>query len=223
MLFRTRIYPFESVVEIVRPERVAGANPLFQVAFVWQNDMNEPFKLEGIKSEVIKGDQRTAIFDISLALREIGDTIEGEIEYNMDIIKPETIKRLKSHFLILINNLIANPDSPVNSVPIISEDEIKIISEINNTATDYPKDKTLVELFEGIAAMFPDKTALVFKGESCTYRQLNEKSNQLARTLQGIRSEQEYSCGPFYRQVTGNDNRDAGNFKGWWLLCTFRS
>ncbi|HUV00820.1 MAG TPA: amino acid adenylation domain-containing protein, partial [Bacteroidales bacterium] len=176
---------FEDVVEIIKPERVSGANPLFQVAFVWQNNLYVPVpvKLDGVRSEVIKGDQRTATFDLSIAMWENGDIIEGEIEYNIDIIKPETIKRLKEHFLLLINNLTANINMPVNSVPMISDEEIKMISEINNTSTDYPRDKTMVELFEGIVTMFPDKIAIAFKGESYTYRQLNKKSNQLARIL----------------------------------------
>jgi amino acid adenylation domain-containing protein len=175
--------PFENVVEIVNPERVIGANPLFQVAFVWQNNLYVPVNLDGVNGEVIKGDQRTATFDLSIAMWENADIIEGEIEYNMDIIKPETIKRLKEHFLVLVHNLTANINLPVNSVSMITDEEIKLFSEINITSTDYPRDKTMVELFQEKVAIFPDKTAVTFKGESITYRHLNEKSNQLARLL----------------------------------------
>ena len=42
---------------------------------------------------------------------EEGDHIEGEIEYNTDLIRPETIKRLKAHFTGLIENLTEDPET----------------------------------------------------------------------------------------------------------------
>jgi surfactin family lipopeptide synthetase A len=181
--------PFESIVEIAKPDRTLNANPLFQVALAWQNNLSVPIKLEGVVSETVKGKARAPIFDITLYLWEDGDVIEGEIEYNMDILKTETIIRLKNHFLTLVNNLIENIDVPVNTVSIISDEEKKMIDDINKTASKYPKEKTISQLFEEEASMFPNHIAISFKEESYTYRLLNEKANQLARTLReyGVR------------------------------------
>jgi bacitracin synthase 3 len=174
---------FEKVVDLLNPERSSGANPLFQVAFAWQNNLSVPIKLDGIKSETIKGKERAPIFDITFYLWENGDVIEGEIEYNMDVLKTETIIRLKDHFLILVNNLVANIDIPVSSVSMISEEEKKIIESVNDTYTDYPRDKTICQLFEEQVKLFPDKTAVSFRGSCLTYKQLNERANQLSHTL----------------------------------------
>ena len=175
--------PFEKVVEIVNPDRAINVNPLFQVAFDWQNDLSIPFKLNGIRSERITGDARGSIFDLTLSLFENGDIIEGEIEYNIEIIKPETAARLKNHFITLLNSLTENLNTPISSISLISEEEIRIISSVNNTHINYPKDKTIVQLFEDQVRLYPNKTAVVFKGSSISYKQLNEKTNQLARVL----------------------------------------
>ncbi|WP_143328842.1 amino acid adenylation domain-containing protein, partial [Clostridium beijerinckii] len=54
---------------------------------------------------------------------------------------------------------------------------------------DYPKDKTIQELFEEQVEKTPDNIAIVFEDKKLTYRELNEKSNSLARLLRekGVR------------------------------------
>jgi non-ribosomal peptide synthetase component F len=47
------------------------------------------------------------------------------------------------------------------------------------------KNKLLHELFEEQVENTPDHLAVIFKDKNLTYRELNELSNQLARTLRG--------------------------------------
>src|SRR3972149_5742457 len=61
----------------------------------------------------------------------------------------------------------------------------KLLYEFNDTGADFPRDKVLQELFEEQAEKTPHATAIVFKDKKLTYRELNERSNQLARTLRG--------------------------------------
>lgn len=53
----------------------------------------------------------------------------------------------------------------------------------NNTNVDYPKNKTIVDLFEEQVEKTPDNVAVVFEDKKLTYRELNEKANVLARLL----------------------------------------
>ena len=59
----------------------------------------------------------------------------------------------------------------------------QIIYEWNGTDKDYPRDKTINELFEEQVEKSPGSIALVFEGQRLTYRELNKKSNQLARHI----------------------------------------
>jgi len=181
---------FENLVELVRPERLANTNPLFQVAFAWQSNLKTSLNLSGIKSEIISGGQRSATFDITVALWENEDCIEGEIEFNEDILQHETIARFQNHFRVILECLVSQIDKPVTKISLISPVEMEMIEKVNDTVTDYPGNKTIIEIFQRIAAKHPDKVALSFKGQSITYKELNERANQLGRSLreQGVKA-----------------------------------
>jgi len=53
------------------------------------------------------------------------------------------------------------------------------------TASSYPSDKTIVELFEAQVAQTPEDEAIRFGDRSLTYRELNERANQAAAYLGG--------------------------------------
>ncbi len=175
--------PFEKIVNAVNPERINNINPLFQVSFAWQENMDASLGLNDIKSSRLVINGGVSPFDISLYMWENKGSIEGEFEYDTDILTSETITRLKNNFLCLLQSLVENPVAPIASIGMISEDEKKKIGAFTETYAEYPKEKTIVQFFEEQADMHPDKTAVVFKEKSLTYRQLNEKANQLARTL----------------------------------------
>jgi non-ribosomal peptide synthetase component F len=76
-------------------------------------------------------------------------------------------------------------DAPANSTPILSEAERqRLLVEFNDTSRDYPRDARVHELFEQQVERTPDAVALVFEDQQLSYRELNERSNRLARYLQ---------------------------------------
>ncbi|MFK8101164.1 MAG: amino acid adenylation domain-containing protein [Saprospiraceae bacterium] len=76
-------------------------------------------------------------------------------------------------------------------IEVLSEAEKSLLRQFNNTALDYPMDKTVVDLFEAQVAKYPQRTALSFHDQSLTYQALDERSNQLANYLraQGVKEE----------------------------------
>lgn len=179
-----RQMPFEKVVDIVKPERSSNTNPIFQTIFAWQDNLGTPLQLEGVTSSPVDGRNGTSVFDLGLYMWESGKCIEGEIEFNTDLLQRETIVRLRDNYITLLNNLADNYDvSNIDSLSILSESELLKIRDFAGIKTEYPKDKTIVQLFEEQVMLFPKKTSLVFNGKSLTYDELNRKANQLARTL----------------------------------------
>jgi len=175
--------PFEKIVETVNPDRAPGINPLFQVSLSWLNDMTGNMDLNGVVGERIHVTNGVSPFDFTFYMWEKGNTIQGEIEFSSDLLKKETAIRLKDSFLTLIKNTTDNFDASLNSISIISDEELNKIISFSGFHTDYPKNKSIIELFEEQVEKYPYKPAAVFNGESFTYSQLNEKANQLARTL----------------------------------------
>jgi non-ribosomal peptide synthetase component F len=66
---------------------------------------------------------------------------------------------------------------------ISSEERNQLIFEFNDTKVDYPKNKTIIDLFEEQVKKTPDNIAIVFKDVKLTYNELNEKTNQLGSYL----------------------------------------
>ena len=57
----------------------------------------------------------------------------------------------------------------------------QILFDFNNTKTQYPKDKTVAELFEEQVRLSPSKNAVFFEGNYMTYKELNEKSKSISK------------------------------------------
>src|SRR5690606_6045729 len=88
------------------------------------------------------------------------------------------------HLDNLIGQFSSTINIPLNSITFLSESEKhELLSTFNDTFFSYPKDKTIVSLFEDQVVRTPDAVAVVFEGVELTYRELNERSNQLAHYL----------------------------------------
>ena len=175
--------PFDKIVEAVNPPRIVGINPMFQISFSWVNNINFPIDLHGVRGKRITINKGVSPFDITFYMWENGDHIEGDIEYNSDILKAETVLRLRDHFIKLVDNLARNSETPVGRISLISDEEMEMIKEVNETSAPYSCNKTMLDLFEWRAAKDPDNVALISDAGSLTYRELNDKAKKLASVL----------------------------------------
>jgi len=179
--------PFEQLVEKLKPERNMSHSPLFQVMFVLQNAPMSGLELAGLSLTPLEAESVIAKFDLTLSMEETADGfLVGGLEYNTDLFERLTIERLIGHLKTLLNGLVANPQQPIHEFPLLAEAEQQQLLAWNDTATDYPRDKTIVDLFEEQVEQTPDAVAVVFKDQQLTYRELNIKANQLAHYLQNI-------------------------------------
>jgi amino acid adenylation domain-containing protein len=179
--------PFEKLVEELRPERDLSRNPLFQVMFVLQNTprpLPQPTPLSIERFDVLPA---TSLFDLSLYLREREGKLIGFVEYNTDLFDSSTIERMIGHFETLLEGIVADPERPISTLPLLTEAERhQVLVEWNDTETEYPKDVCIHELFEAQAATTPESIALEFEGKQLTYRELNRRANQLAHYLRRL-------------------------------------
>lgn len=80
--------------------------------------------------------------------------------------------------------MVTNENRKISEIDILPEKERKmILYDFNDTAAHYPKNKTIHQLFEEQAERTPENIALVFEEQKLTYRELNVKSNRLAKML----------------------------------------
>ena len=69
-------------------------------------------------------------------------------------------------------------------LPLLQDvDHQALVVEYNATSAPYPSDKTIVDLFSDQVTRSPDAEAIRFGDATLTYRQLDERSNQVAAYL----------------------------------------
>jgi len=181
--------PFEMLVEKLQPTRSLSHSPLFQVMFVLQNNEAAELALPDVEVSVVEAEYPIAKFDLTLHVAEQDGQLHCYWEYATDLFEGETIKRMAGHFEALLNAIVDNPERAIGLLPLLTEQDIQQLQAWNDTATDYPKDQTIAGLFEQQAAATPEAQAVVFDGQSLSYRQLNEKANQLAHHLLSLKTE----------------------------------
>ncbi|MCB9251757.1 MAG: non-ribosomal peptide synthase/polyketide synthase, partial [Flavobacteriales bacterium] len=176
--------PFEKVIDAVVKDRDLSRSPLFQVMFVYQNTPEVPeLKLGGLKLTRESSPYQATKFDLTLSVLENADTLKLVVQYKTDLFYSSTIQRLTSHFSHLAKRLVENPHASIASLSLLSPEEQKQIESFNQTEVQYPKDKTIVELFEHRVKKTPNQTALVYEGKTMSYQELNRRSNRLAHYL----------------------------------------
>jgi len=179
--------PFEKLVEELGVERDPSRHPVFQVMFGIE-DFSSPLTTDEQKNN--QKPQPTDItyemekFDLSINIFDGAPAISGQISYATSLFKQDTIDRFIDHHKRLLKQLIAFPEQPYSQLSLLNAEEYKtIVYEWNDTKSDYPDQVTIHQFFQEQAEKTPDNIALIYEGLKLTYRELNEKSNQLARHI----------------------------------------
>jgi len=178
--------PFEKLVEELVPQRLVDTTPLFQVMFTFQNIPKQVFEIPGLVMKEVPFESGIAKFDLSAEVFEHNNGFHCRFEYNTDLFDKPTIRRMLDHFQNLVTAGVRDPDLQLAVIPLMNAQERhQILVEWNDTAADYPRDLCIHQAFERQALRSSDLTALRFQGQNFTYRQINERANQLARYLIG--------------------------------------
>lgn len=182
--YKYQTYPFDELVKKLNIPKDTSRNPLFDVMFIYQNNGYKKLDFKNIQSEYYTPNIGISKFDLSLEAIPTESQIKLSFEYATKLFEKDFIKNLSNHYLNILNFVLDNLDTKISDINILSEKEKnKILYEFNNTKTDYPKDKTIVQLFEQQVQKTPDNIALVFEDKHLTYKELNKKANSLAYYL----------------------------------------
>ncbi|HEU4511197.1 MAG TPA: amino acid adenylation domain-containing protein [Pyrinomonadaceae bacterium] len=111
--------------------------------------------------------------------------MRGSLQYNVDLFSTETIERLVDHFEAVLRAVAESTEQRIGEIPLLNDDERRQVLEgWNWTERKYDRTRTVVELFEEQVELHPDALAVSCEGEEITYRELNQRANQLAHYLQ---------------------------------------
>ncbi len=193
-------YPFALLVEQLQPIRDPSRSPLFQVMFVLQKAhlleegvtafaLGEPgvkIKLGELELESLSLSKGIAQFDLTLMIAEVDGALCASWQYNTDLFDPTTIARMANHFQTLLEGIVADPETLISDLPLLTHFEQQQLQQWSATAVNYYSDTCLHQLFETQVEQTPDAVAVVFVDEQITYQELNQRANQLAHHLQSL-------------------------------------
>ena len=177
--------PFEKVVEAVVDHRDLSRSPLFQVMFVLQNTPEVPvLRLQGGELRLEESKHQTSKFDLTFTVVEEGQTITVAVEYSTDLFEAARIARMFNHYERLLQSVVANPAQRIGELELLNEaEQHQLLAVFNDTAVEYPLDKTVLDLFTEQVLKSPDATAIVYEAKRLSYKELDERSNQVAHYL----------------------------------------
>lgn len=182
--------PFEMLVDELQPTRTLSHTPLFQLMFTLQNNESAALSLPDLTVSAVDAPHDVSKYDITLSMEESEQGLIANWEFNTDIFTEQSVTRMADSFETLLQNLLADPDKPILDTDLVSHEQLLMLQKFNETALDYDKGVRVESLFEQQTAETPQNTALIYQGETLTYRALNEQTNQLARLLlsQGVKT-----------------------------------
>ncbi len=177
-------YPFDTLIRNLNIPRDTSRNPLFDTLFTYQNDGLPPVKFEGINATYCIPDTKISKFDLSLEVIPTGGKFKLTFEYCTKLFNKSTIEGFADHFINILYKIVDNYKLKIADIDILSEiEKNKILYEFNNTKTDYENTLNYIDLFNIQVAKTPNKTAVIFNDCKLTYKELDEKSNQIANYL----------------------------------------
>ncbi len=176
--FDNQIYPFDNLVEDLEIIKDPSRSPIFDVILVLQNNESSSSVFNGLEISSYDIVNLNSKFDMTINISENEDILYCGIGYNTDIYSEDRIMRMGEHLKILASSVIEKPESKIDDLDIIPDDERKLLlNYFNDTKKDYPKGRTIIDLFEEQAGKNPDSIAVVFEDIELTYRELDRKAN----------------------------------------------
>lgn len=179
--------PFTLVVDALRPERVAGRNPLFQIALTLHPPgISAALRLGDVTGEPFEVEEEYTLWDLAVDVTDAPDgNLYAAIEYSSELFDADRMERLFDHFAVALAGGLSAPDTRLGDIDIMAAAERHQVLHAFGPGAEPPETAQLVHrMVETVAAHTPDAVAVVdHDGGTLTYRQLDEAANRLAHRL----------------------------------------
>ena len=156
--------------------------------FALQNNAVDELDFPGLQVEEELFSTGTSRFDLLVNLTELPPDrrggYEGLVEYATDLFDRSTIEQFVARFGQLLRLVTTDPTIPVSKMDVLLDDEHPQPAPAeNDTAAALLPTASIPQMFSQQARTSPEAIALRHADQLWTYRDLDRRSNQLARRL----------------------------------------
>jgi amino acid adenylation domain-containing protein len=172
--YARQLYPYDQLVRDLCLEGIDNRCPLFDIAVVLKE---------------LHGDMPEVRNDITITLSRKADRIAGSLSFRKYLFDAVTIEFFSRHLVNVLASALDNIDAPLCELQMTdAEEHRRVVVEWNDTASEYPTELCIHELFEQQAERSPENVAVASRHGEMSYGELNRRANQLARHLidQGV-------------------------------------
>lgn len=183
-LLRHQKYSYQYIIEDLR-KRNSNQPTLYNILMSYQiTKINEKMDEIPHNSDWTFNDSMSDDLDIHIFDLNDTDSLNISYDYKTDMYDNNDINSMHNRILYIIKQVTNSQNILIKDIDVVTPDEKKqILFDFNNTKTDYPSNRTVSSLFEEQVRLTPSKNAVYFEGTYMTYKELNEKANQLAQVL----------------------------------------
>ena len=178
---------FGSLLQKLNIGRDRSRVPLVPLTFNVELGLDDGVEFPGLKYEMVYNPREYENFEISLNVGGSVDNVEVQWSYNTQLFKASTIKFMMKSFEDLLQSVVSEPDIRIKDIP--RPDMKRYESE--DQISHYPKEKSIAHFFSEQARKTPFRRAISFGSATLTYRQLEERSNQVAHYLRSKKVKKE--------------------------------
>jgi amino acid adenylation domain-containing protein len=181
--------PFERLLQELPLERRLNQSPLFQVMIAMQPELPERISLPRLELDAELLHLGTAQFDLALDVALRARELHAAFEFNTDLFDAPTITRFADRLSLLLEQFASAPHERVDELILFASDDEEKLCRAPAEADEGPLTPVHV-LFEQVAQRQPDRVAISDGARQLSYRELNERANQLGHYLhaRGLRS-----------------------------------
>ncbi len=165
-------YPYERIVGHLRQARQLDVQSFFDVMLLFEDSEGETFIIDGgcEVSRIEIAPVHTKC-NLTITLRKNMGAYSVSAVWKKSMYDENTIRKFSSNFQILLESVLADPAKPICLQPMITNEEIALIRQWNDTTFNLPY-KGLVEMFYVQTTVHGSRPAVVFNGQSMTYSEL---------------------------------------------------
>jgi amino acid adenylation domain-containing protein len=191
--YNHRSIPFSLLPsEVNSPDINKNNTSFFQVMFILDNTKEKSEMDHFLQCDEWKNKYKSSFVDLNLIFTQNQSEFNCTVIYNEEVFEEETIKRMEGHINCLLYGALHDPNTEIGLLPLITDNErYQLLVEWNKNEVVYPRNSSIPELFEEQAGINPDNIAIFFENEKITYRELNERANQIANYLRILNIGQE--------------------------------
>jgi len=192
--YQNQSYPFDLLIEKVNPDRDTSRSPIFSTMFVYEKSELLEVDLGQVVFQWINDDSEHSVskFDLALMTFEKADELQFGLEFNTDLFEKATVERFMANFFKVLEAFGNQLTSPIAALDLLGESDRTAYAELNQTQSDVSFNRTVHEVFYEQAVKHADHIAVSDEHQTMSYRELNERSNQLAHLLRerGVKANQ---------------------------------